>query len=197
MYKSPALDLVGWFTLGPTTGPESHHLAIHEYIQNVHNETALMLLFHPESVLEGHATGGKLPLTIYETLWEGAGAGDKATSMDIDGAAPGQAKQLKFRELTYSVETGEAEMIAVDFVAQGGGNATAVDHARKPSVAVGEGSSRAKGKGKSKADADSPAEPSEEAVPLSSEDEERTSTPRTPPPKEIPLTSSALQSSPP
>ncbi|GME64211.1 Mov34/MPN/PAD-1 [Neofusicoccum parvum] len=176
VYKSPALDLVGWFTLGAPTGPAPHHLSIHEYIQNVHNEAALLLLFHPESVLEGNATGGKLPLTIYESLWEGSGGNDKATSMDIDGGAPGQGKQLKFRELTYSVETGEAEMIAVDFVAQGGGNATAVDHARKRSVAAGEGSSKGKSKGKSKAtDAKADAEPtesSEDTVPLSSEDEE-------------------------
>lgn len=46
-------------------------------------------------------------------------------SMDIDGAA--QAKSTKFRELVYSIETGEAEMISVDFVARGGGNATAVE----------------------------------------------------------------------
>lgn len=55
--------------------------------------------------------------------------------MDIDGAV--QNKTLKFRELVYTVETGEAEMIAVDFVARGGGNATAV-----------EGSSSAATKGK-------------------------------------------------
>lgn len=45
--------------------------------------------------------------------------------MDIDGAV--QAKSLRFRELVYSIETGEAEMISVDFVARGGGNATAVE----------------------------------------------------------------------
>ncbi|KAH7061201.1 hypothetical protein B0J12DRAFT_564978 [Macrophomina phaseolina] len=171
VYKSPALDLVGWFTLGAPAGPEPHHLSIHEYIQNVHNETALLLLFHPESVLEGNATGGKLPLTIYESLWEGSGGNDKPTSMDIDGGAPGQGKQLKFRELTYSVETGEAEMIAVDFVAQGGGNATAVDQARKVSVAAVEGSSKGKSKGKMKAEVEAPAA-DDDTVPLTSEDEE-------------------------
>jgi COP9 signalosome complex subunit 6 len=45
--------------------------------------------------------------------------------MDIDGAV--QTKSTKFRELVYSIETGEAEMISVDFVARGGGNATAVE----------------------------------------------------------------------
>jgi COP9 signalosome complex subunit 6 len=45
--------------------------------------------------------------------------------MDIDGVV--QAKSTKFKELVYSIETGEAEMISVDFVARGGGNATAVE----------------------------------------------------------------------
>jgi COP9 signalosome complex subunit 6 len=45
--------------------------------------------------------------------------------MDIDGAV--KAKSTKFKELVYSIETGEAEMISVDFVARGGGNATAVE----------------------------------------------------------------------
>ena len=45
--------------------------------------------------------------------------------MEIDGQD--SPLDLRFRELPYSVETGEAEMICVDFVARGGGNATAVD----------------------------------------------------------------------
>ncbi|KKY22975.1 putative cop9 signalosome subunit 6 [Diplodia seriata] len=171
VFKSPPLDLVGWFTLGAPAGPAPHHLAIHEYIQNVHNETALLLLFHPESVLEGNATGGKLPLTIYESLWEGGVGNDKATSMDIDSGTAGQGKQQKFRELTYSVETGEAEMIAVDFVAKGGGNATDVDQARKASVAPSNNGSKSKSKGKAKADVENP-ELAEDSVPLTAEDEE-------------------------
>ena len=39
--------------------------------------------------------------------------------------------ELRFRELPYSIETGEAEMISVDFVARGGGNATAVEGTEK------------------------------------------------------------------
>ncbi|OJD36060.1 cop9 signalosome subunit 6 [Diplodia corticola] len=172
VFKSPPLDLVGWFTLGAPTGPAPHHLAIHEYIQNVHNESALLLLFHPESVLEGNATGGKLPLTIYESLWEGGVGNDKATSMEIDSGATSQAKQQKFRELTYSVETGEAEMIAVDFVAKGGGNATDVDQTRKGSVAPGNGAGKGKNKGKAKADVESAELDDDDHVPLTAEDEE-------------------------
>jgi COP9 signalosome complex subunit 6 len=82
-------------------------------------------LFHPADALSEATAAGKLPLTLYETVYENAtgAAGDKA--MDIDSGA--QSKTLKFRELVYSIETGEAEMIGVDFVARGGGNATAVE----------------------------------------------------------------------
>jgi COP9 signalosome complex subunit 6 len=66
---------------------------------------------------------------------------------------------LKFSEVPYTIETGEAEFIGVDFVARGGGNATAVDSAVKTksgtttetSKAEGGGEKSEKGKGKGKA----------------------------------------------
>lgn len=127
VHLQPALDLVGWFTTAPVTGPEAVHVGIHQQISQSYNETAVLLAFHPSSVLEGAPVGGKLPLTIYESVHETGEAGDR--SMDIDGQdAP---LDLKFRELPYSVETEESEMISVDFVARGGGNATAVDGTAK------------------------------------------------------------------
>ena len=124
VHQAPLLDLVGWFTTAPVTGPEAQHLPIHKQILEGYNETAIMLAFHPSGVLEGKATGGKLPLTIYESVYESAveRGGD---AMDTGEKEPGL--ELRFRELPYSIETGEAEMISVDFVARGGGNATAVD----------------------------------------------------------------------
>jgi COP9 signalosome complex subunit 6 len=95
--------------------------------------------------------------------------------MDIDGAA--QAKTTKFRELVYSVETGEAEMISVDFVARGGGNATAVEGSPETSAPVAEtskanDSATKKGKGKQK-DKDSEKDaPIDEAAVLDADDEE-------------------------
>jgi COP9 signalosome complex subunit 6 len=83
------------------------------------------LLFHPESTFTEATAAGKLPLSLYESLSENAPSDPNDKAMDIDGAV--QAKTIKFRELVYSVETGEAEMISVDFVARGGGNATAVE----------------------------------------------------------------------
>lgn len=127
VHQAPALELLGWFTTAPATGPEPAHVSIHQQLLKTYNETAVMLAFNPSSVLEGPAVGGKLPLTIYESIYESGETGDR--NMDIDGQ---EAKlELKFRELFYSVETGEAEMIGVDFVAKGGAGATAVDSALK------------------------------------------------------------------
>jgi len=119
VYSSPQLDLVGWFALGPADGPEPRHLPVHMQIQAIQNlESAILLLFHPDMVAESSKMGGKLPLTVYEGVWT------NESTMDIDG--PERNQTLKFRQVPYSVETGEAEMISLDFVARGGGNATAV-----------------------------------------------------------------------
>lgn len=133
VYKSPAIDLVGWFTVIPTTGPEAQHLPMHKQILKMYNETAILLAFHPSGVLQGAAVGGKLPLSIYESVHEsiksdGQTVGDDG-EMEIEGQEVSQDSQLdlRFRELPYSVETGEAEMISVDFVARGSGNAMALD----------------------------------------------------------------------
>jgi COP9 signalosome complex subunit 6 len=149
VYKQPQLDLVGWFALGSPTGPQPHLLPIQNRISELYTESPLLVLFHPSDALSEATTAGKLPLTIYEPVYESAsGPNDKA--MDIDGVS--QPKELKFRELVYSVETAEAEMIAVDFVATGGGNATAVeDKSKAPKKAEEESRSR-KGKGKQKAE---------------------------------------------
>ncbi|KAL8789320.1 MAG: hypothetical protein Q9213_001243 [Squamulea squamosa] len=128
VHKDPALELVGWFTTTPPTGPEAQHIPIHQQIIHDYNETAILLAFHPASVLAGADNNGKLPLTVYESLYESQEA-DGDQSMDLDGQeAP---LNLKFRELPCSVETGEAEMISVDSVARGGGNATNVDASTK------------------------------------------------------------------
>ncbi|KAF2197452.1 hypothetical protein GQ43DRAFT_424539 [Delitschia confertaspora ATCC 74209] len=122
VYKQPQLELVGWFTTGPPSGPLPFQLPIHMRLAEVYTETPILCVFHPSQVYTDATAAGKLPLTLYESVLENATGGPNDKAMDIDGAA--QAKTLKFRELVYTVETGEAEMIAVDFVARGGGNAT-------------------------------------------------------------------------
>jgi len=149
VHKVPALDLVGWYTILPTSGPQPVHLPIHRQILHSYNESAILLGFHPTAVLEGSA-GGKLPLTIYESNYE---AEDTTTVAGEDNEMKDGEPQLalRFKELPYSVETGEAEMISVDFVARGGGNATAVDGTAKESGAEKSEPSSDKGKGKARA----------------------------------------------
>jgi COP9 signalosome complex subunit 6 len=116
---------VGWFTLGPRSGPEPHILPIHSHLSELYTESPLLVLFHPEDAFSEATAAGKLPLTLYEPISETVTSDPNDKAMDIDGAV--QAKSTKFKELVYSIETGEAEMISVDFVARGGGNATAVE----------------------------------------------------------------------
>ena len=131
VHKDPQLDLVGWYALVPKTGPTPLHLPIHRQIL-VQNESAVLLGFHIEDVL-GPAAGDPLPITIYESNLEAGDSADnheaRGKGKDIemkDSEAPAEMV-LKFRELPYTTETGEAEMIAVQFIREGGANATVDD----------------------------------------------------------------------
>lgn len=178
VHKVPALELVGWFTTAPPGGPQSQQLPIHQQILRDYNETAVLLAFHPSGVSRGAAVGGKLPLTVYESVYESAKAesqagGGGAMEIEDQQAPQGSQLDLRFRELPYSVETGEAEMISVDFVAKSGGTATAAEGATKngkgqaPQAPVAETDLR-KGLGKQKE-----AKVVEDSSVLSAEDEER------------------------
>ena len=167
------MELVGWFTTAPASGPESVHVPIHQQVLHTFNETAVLLAFHPSSVLQGVTVGGKLPLTIYESVYESGESGDRNSSMEIDGAET--PLDLKFRELPYGVETGEAEMISVDFVARGGGNATAVDASVKKGAKAQASQTpvgQVDGKGKA---VETETKAVDDSSLLSAEDEERTS----------------------
>lgn len=98
------------------------------------NDACLLLGFHPDE-LAHHSVGAKLPLSIYESNYE---ADDDSGEDEKMGLEDDAALKLKFRELKYTVEAGDAEMISMDFVARGGGNATAIDQrppAQKPEAA--------------------------------------------------------------
>lgn len=165
IHKSPQLDLVGWYTVLPKSGPTPSVLPIHNWILSEHNESALLLAFHPEEAVE-HSVGSKLPLTIYESNWEADEP--KAESGEDKEMRDGEAPlKLKFRELPYSVETGEAEMISMDFVARGAGNATLVEprDQKKPAT-------EADSKGKQPADKEKDKEAQADEHILSADDEE-------------------------
>ncbi|KAK3939850.1 hypothetical protein QBC46DRAFT_354656 [Diplogelasinospora grovesii] len=134
VHKNPPLDLVGWYTLLPKSGPTAHVLPIHQQIIS-HNESSILLGFHVEGILHPVA-GDPLPITIYES---NLFAGDSTGKDDEDATmAEGEDKNmkdseaafnnnmvLKFKELPYTTETGEAEMIAMQFIREGGANANA------------------------------------------------------------------------
>ncbi|KAI4766958.1 hypothetical protein E4T52_16113 [Aureobasidium sp. EXF-3400] len=123
VHKAPPLDLVAIFTLAPPSGPLPDHVPILQQLQHSYNDSLMLLLFHPQTILDGALTGGKLPISIYESYYE-PGSENADKGLQVDGWAMGRQLQMRFRQLPFEVETGEAEMIAVDFVAKGSGSAT-------------------------------------------------------------------------
>ncbi|KAK4134708.1 hypothetical protein BT67DRAFT_357953, partial [Trichocladium antarcticum] len=130
VHKVPLLDLVGWYALVPKTGPTALHLPIHRQISAV-NESAVMLGFHIEDLISP-AAGDPLPITIYESNMEAEDSSKDAQEEDKEMRdAEGPAKMvLRFRKLPYATETGEAEMIAIQFIRENGTAAT-VDSTEK------------------------------------------------------------------
>ncbi|KAH0537586.1 hypothetical protein FGG08_005618 [Glutinoglossum americanum] len=142
VHKAPALDLVGWYTHTPPSGPQPHHLPIHRQLLE-NNESAVLLAFHPSLVATSSATAGKLPLTIYESVYEAETS--ESGGKPVDAETTDTDLKLRFKELPYSIETHQMEMIGMDFIAKGGGNATAVKSTTKEKV--GSESVTEKGKG--------------------------------------------------
>lgn len=145
MHKSPPLDIVGWYTLVPKTGPTADHLPIHNEILERYNESAILLGFHIQEVLN-QVPGNPLPITIYESNYEAEDAAKDAPAEGEDqqmkDSEAASQMVLRFRELPYSTETGEAEMIAMQFIREGVAHATREDHGKKNAAAD------KKGKGK-------------------------------------------------
>ncbi|KAF4587286.1 COP9 signalosome complex subunit 6 [Ophiocordyceps camponoti-floridani] len=178
VHKERQLDLVGWYTLFPTSGPTPSVVPIHKQILQQWNESALLLGFHPEEALK-HSVGGKLPLTIYESNYEvddsGGGAeGDEDKRMD-DGEAA--ALKLKFREVPYSVETDDTEMISMNYIAGAGGNASTVSGTASAKEDRPARSVESNGKGKRRlveSEADDTAKSLPDADEVLTHDEEKT-----------------------
>lgn len=108
---------------------------------------------------------GKLPLTVYESVYEGDHTADGGKRMQVDGEE--QSLTIRFRQLPYSVETGEAEMIGIDTISRTGRNA-AVEPRSVPSSQQKGGEENGISKDKEKGQDDEP-------VVLSHDQEERKS----------------------
>ncbi|KAI2620010.1 hypothetical protein GGR54DRAFT_602159 [Hypoxylon sp. NC1633] len=175
IHASPPLDLVGWYTVLPKSGPTFAVLPIHNWILSEHNESSLLLAFHPEEAVQ-HSAGSKLPLTIYESNYEAVdephtSAPDDEDKEMRDGDPP---VKLRFMELPYSVETGEAEMISMSFIARGAGNATVIEPREQKKQ--GKPETKLKGKQPAKSAEHQAVENQEGEQMLSSEDEEMIAT---------------------
>ncbi|KAH7883798.1 maintenance of mitochondrial structure and function-domain-containing protein [Phlebopus sp. FC_14] len=103
----PSLEFIGWYTVA--SKPTSRHISLHEQFTG-YCSTPLLLVLQPSSAapLPSDITGQTLPFKAYEPSVE---IRDKKT-------------RSVFIEAPYKVETGEAERIAVDWTAKGGGGST-------------------------------------------------------------------------
>jgi COP9 signalosome complex subunit 6 len=122
VHKAPALEFVGWFALCPADGPLPEFVSLQKQAITFYSDNAILLALHPEAISFGAPTGGKLPITVYESVTD-AEPKDEG-SMQVDGH---ETSIIKFRSLPYSIDTDETEMIAIDYVAKGAGSAAAID----------------------------------------------------------------------
>lgn len=84
-----------------------------------------MLAIHPNEFNTMDGAKAKLPVSVYEGITEGdLPVSDGA--MQVDGS---EAASLRFRSLRFIIDTDEAEMIAINYVAKGAGSAAAVTQA--------------------------------------------------------------------
>ncbi|KAG6007733.1 hypothetical protein E4U21_005572 [Claviceps maximensis] len=156
VHKDRNLDFVGWYTLVPSEGPQLTDLPIHKQILDNWNDSAIILGFHC-SEAGANSVAGKAPATMYETIYEvddrktGEQDGEDKTMQDGEATL-----QLRFRPVSYSIETDETELISMNYVAAGSGNATSAstgtrdDRTSQSIEASDKRTSNDKGKGKGK-----------------------------------------------
>lgn len=168
VHKDRTLDLVGWFTVNPRSGPGAHLLAIHNQILS-YNESAILLGLHSEEVGK-ESVGGKLPFSVYETAYEVDDAAKDTNTEGEDKEMKDGDSQLKvkFRELPFTVETHEAEMIGMTSVAGAAANA-ASERVQEELLKL---DVKGKGKGKAKQAAKEDEKVDPENAALSREDQE-------------------------
>ncbi|KAI0757290.1 COP9 signalosome subunit 6 [Daedaleopsis nitida] len=112
LYKQvfPSLEFIGWYTVAER--PTARHIALHEQF-TAYSSTPLLLVMQPSTVFAAasDASGQSLPLKAYEPTIE----------------MRDRKSRSVFIEATYTVETGEAERIAVDWTAKGGSGGTSLE----------------------------------------------------------------------
>ncbi|TCD70649.1 hypothetical protein EIP91_002369 [Steccherinum ochraceum] len=115
----PSLEFIGWYTVAPQ--PTARHIALHEQFVP-YSSTPLLLMLQPSNkVISADPTAQSLPFKAYEPTIE----------------IRDRKSRSVFIEAPYSVETGEAERIAVDWTAKGGASGTSLEshlHSQRAAV---------------------------------------------------------------
>jgi len=106
----PSLEFIGWYSVAQH--PTARHIALHQQF-TAYSSTPLLLLLQPSSVQSStpDVNAQVLPFKAYEPTIE----------------LRDRKSRSVFIEASYNVETGEAERIAVDWTARGGGGGTSLE----------------------------------------------------------------------
>ncbi|KAG8746722.1 hypothetical protein FRC10_004026 [Ceratobasidium sp. 414] len=97
----PALEILGWYTYAPT--PTQLHVTLSEQF-GTYTSSPLLLMLTPTSN-EAQGQLETLPLVAFESTIE----------------IKDRKSRTVFQEVSWKIQTGEAERIAVDWTARGGG----------------------------------------------------------------------------
>jgi COP9 signalosome complex subunit 6 len=104
----PSLEFIGWYTVA--SHPTLRHIALHEQF-SAYCSTPLLLILQPTDTLGVNVTPGHLPIKAYEPTIE----------------IRDRSSRSVYIEAPFTVETGEAERIAVDTTARGGEGGTSLE----------------------------------------------------------------------
>ncbi|KDR84839.1 hypothetical protein GALMADRAFT_233256 [Galerina marginata CBS 339.88] len=106
----PSLEFIGWYTV--IAKPTAQHIVLHEQFTG-YCSTPLLLILQPSLALVSSTdvNAQTLPLKAYEPTIE----------------LRDRKSRSVYIEVPYNVETGEAERIAVDWTARGGGSGTSLE----------------------------------------------------------------------
>ncbi|THH02497.1 hypothetical protein EW026_g349 [Hermanssonia centrifuga] len=105
----PSLEFIGWYTMAPY--PTVQHIALHEQFA-AYSSTPLLLILQPSTALATSSDNSQsLPFKAFEPTVE----------------IRDRRSRSVFIEAPFTVETGEAERIAVDWTARGGSGGTSLE----------------------------------------------------------------------
>ncbi|CAO1635179.1 unnamed protein product [Sympodiomycopsis kandeliae] len=118
MFKQtfPTFDFLGWYSNG--TSPSSADMAIHRQLIE-YNEAPLLLQISPsDSSLSSSSKAGELPVQLYESQIEVKTESSTEPPPSSSSSLEEQGLRMSFVKSSYTIQTGEAERIAVDYTSR-------------------------------------------------------------------------------